>query len=404
MGPAPHLRQGDAATFELVVAGRALSDSSDSEIAIMMVEAGGTAGSFEMYADGAPKVSEDVLSAGLEASKLWIREAINLQRELVKEFVAARGPDQDHRVQGDERLPGRRPGPRRSRRCQAPSLKRNSFTAKTARNEALDAATAQIIEQLSGEFPDRLSEIKAAVKSITKKLVRPPYRRRRRSHRRPWLTDIRALSAEVDVLPAGARLGAVRAWRNPDHGRHHAGHAAHGSRSTRSGPESPKRYMHHYNFPPFSTGETGRVGSPKRREIGHGALAERALMPVLPAARSSLRDPAGLRSPEFQRLHLDGLGLRLHSVAAQRRCAAQGAGRRYRDGPRLRRGRRRTHFVLTDILGAEDAFGDMDFKVAGTKDFVTALQLDTKLDGIPADVLAGALHQAKDARLRSSTS
>ena len=90
--PHPTYQEGDAATFELVVAGRALGDSVEADVAIMMVEAGGTEGSFEKYADGAPKVSEEVLSAGLEASKLWIRESINLQRELVKDFIAARGP------------------------------------------------------------------------------------------------------------------------------------------------------------------------------------------------------------------------------------------------------------------------------------------------------------------------
>jgi polyribonucleotide nucleotidyltransferase len=151
-----------------------------------------------------------------------------------------------------------------------------------------------------------------------------------------------------------------------------------------------KRYMHNYNFPPFSTGETGRVGSPKRREIGHGALAERALLPVLPTARSSPTRSVSLRGAGLQRLDLDGLGLRLDAVAAGRpacRCKAPVAGIAMGlisdevDG--------KTEYVaLTDILGAEDAFGDMDFKVAGTREFVTALQLDTKLDGIPAEVLA----------------
>ena len=159
--------------------------------------------------------------------------------------------------------------------------------------------------------------------------------------------------------------------------------------------------MHNYNFPPYSTGETGRVGSPKRREIGHGALAERALMPVLPTREEF---PYAIRQVS-EALGSNG-STSMGSVCASTMSLLnagvplQGAGRRHRHGPGLRRGRRRDQYVtLTDILGAEDAFGDMDFKVAGTKEFVTALQLDTKLDGIPASVLAAALKQAREARL-----
>lgn len=172
------------------------------------------------------------------------------------------------------------------------------------------------------------------------------------------------------------------------------------------GPETTKRYMHHYNFPPYSTGETGRVGSPKRREIGHGALAERALMPVLPSVEEfpyairqvsealSSNGSTSMGSVCASTLALLNAGVPLRAPVAG---IAMGLVSDQVDGE--------TRYVaLTDILGAEDAFGDMDFKVAGTKDFVTALQLDTKLDGIPSQVLAGALSQAKDARTRSSRS
>ena len=159
-------------------------------------------------------------------------------------------------------------------------------------------------------------------------------------------------------------------------------------------PETRKRYMHNYNFPPFSTGETGRVGSPKRREIGHGALAERALVPVLPAreefpyAIRQVSEALGsngstsMGSVCASTLSLLNAGVPLKAPVAG---IAMGLVSDEVDG--------KTEYVaLTDILGAEDAFGDMDFKVAGTKEFVTALQLDTKLDGIPSDVLAQALH------------
>ena len=166
-------------------------------------------------------------------------------------------------------------------------------------------------------------------------------------------------------------------------------------------PETRKRYMHNYNFPPYSTGETGRVGSPKRREIGHGALAERALLPVLPAreefpyAIRQVSEALGsngstsMGSVCASTMSLLNAGVPLRAPVAG---IAMGLISDTVDG--------QTEYVaLTDILGAEDAFGDMDFKVAGTKDFVTALQLDTKLDGIPASVLGQALTQARDARL-----
>jgi len=166
-------------------------------------------------------------------------------------------------------------------------------------------------------------------------------------------------------------------------------------------PETSKRYMHNYNFPPYSVGETGRVGSPKRREIGHGALAERALLPVLPTrdefpyAIRQVSEALGsngstsMGSVCASTLSLLNAGVPLKAPVAG---IAMGLISDLVDG--------KTEYVaLTDILGAEDAFGDMDFKVAGTQEFVTALQLDTKLDGIPASVLAAALLQAKEARL-----
>jgi polyribonucleotide nucleotidyltransferase len=158
--------------------------------------------------------------------------------------------------------------------------------------------------------------------------------------------------------------------------------------------------MHNYNFPPYSTGETGRVGSPKRREIGHGALAERALVPVLPtreefpyAIRQVSEALGSNGSTSMGSVCASTLALLSAGVPLKAPVAgiAMGLISDEVDG--------KTQYVaLTDILGAEDAFGDMDFKVAGTSEFVTALQLDTKLDGIPSDVLASALQQAHDAR------
>jgi polyribonucleotide nucleotidyltransferase len=165
-------------------------------------------------------------------------------------------------------------------------------------------------------------------------------------------------------------------------------------------PVTKKRYLHHYNFPPYSTGETGRVGSPKRREIGHGFLAERALVPVLPSreefpyAIRQVSEALGsngstsMGSVCASTLSLLNAGVPLKAPVAG---IAMGLVSDTVDG-------QTRYAALTDILGAEDALGDMDFKVAGTSEFVTAIQLDTKLDGLPTAVLDAALKQAKEAR------
>ena len=162
-------------------------------------------------------------------------------------------------------------------------------------------------------------------------------------------------------------------------------------------PEETKRYIHHYNFPPFSTGEVGRIGSPRRREIGHGALAERALVPVIPRRRSSPTRCAWCRtsstsngSTSMASVCASTLSLMDAGVPIKAPVAGIAMGLIAESG---------RYVTLTDILGAEDALGDMDFKVAGTSDFVTAIQLDMKVTGLPAEVLAGALKQAKEARL-----
>jgi polyribonucleotide nucleotidyltransferase len=394
--PHPTFQEGDAATFELVVAGRALSDSSDSDIAIMMVEAGGTEGSFEKYADGAPKVSEEVLAAGLEASKLWIREAVNLQRELVKDFVAARGPlkplefeaQLDYHDDVYERVEAV---------GQSPLAEANKLTAKTERNDALAAATASIVEQLSSEFEGRTSEIKAAVKSLTKKLVRRRIVDEGLRIDGRGLTDIRPLSAEIDLFPMTHGSALFQRGETQVVNVTTLGMPRMKQQIDSITPDEFRRYMHHYNFPPYSTGETGRVGAPKRREVGHGMLAERALVPVLPSEEEfayTLRVVSDVMqsngSTSMGSVCGSTLSLMAAGVPIKAPVAGIAMGLVYDEG---------TYVTLTDILGAEDAFGDMDFKVAGTADAVTALQLDTKIDGLPADVLSKALHQAKQARL-----
>ena len=394
--PHPTFAEGDAATFELVVAGRALTDSVESDIAIMMVEAGGTEGSFEKYADGAPKVSEDVLSEGLEASKLWIREAINLQRELVKAFVAERGPIETIEfpdfVDYQDDVYARVQAVGKAKLAEA-----NKLTQKQPRQEALDAATKEIVAELSAEFPDRTIEIKAAVKSVTKKIVRARIVDEGMRIDGRGAADIRPLSAELDLFPMTHGSAMFQRGDTQVVNVTTLGMPRMRQQLDSITPDEWRRYMHHYNFPPYSVGETGRVGAPKRREVGHGMLAERALIPVLPNEQDfayTLRVVSDIMASNGSTSMASVCGSTLSLMAAgvpiKAPVAGIAMGLVYEDGK---------YVTLTDILGAEDAFGDMDFKVAGTADAVTALQLDTKIDGLPADVLSKALHQAKDARL-----
>jgi len=394
--PHPSFQEGDESTFELVVAGRALSDAANAEIAIMMVEAGGSERSFEYYDQGAPQVTEEVLADGLEAAKTWIRESIVLQRHLVEAYVRERGPietfeystfsdyDDDvfERVEavGTEAI-----------------AEANKIVAKAERNAALDAATTFIIDTVSGGFPDRAGQIKAAVRGLTKKLVRKRIVEEGLRIDGRSTTDIRPLSAEVDLFPTAHGSALFQRGETQVLNVTTLGMPRMNQLLDTITPDEHKRYMHHYNFPPFSTGETGFMRGPKRREIGHGLLAERALLPVVPYEEDfpyTLRLVSDVLASNGSTSMASVCGSTLSLMAAgvplKAPVAGIAMGLVYDGG---------TYVTLTDILGAEDAFGDMDFKVAGTRDVVTALQLDTKIDGLPLDVLTKALLQAKDARL-----
>ena len=391
----PHAtyQQGDASCFELVVAGRALSEAADSEIAIMMVEAGGTEDSWKYYEDGAPKVTEEVLAQGLEAAKTWIRESIALQRQLVAQ--AGSKPTIAYELHSDyaEDVYARVAAVGTDALTKA-----NSITQKSERNAAIDEATAQVQAQLASEFPEREREIKAAARSLTKKLVRKRIVEEGVRIDGRGTSDIRPLAAEVGYVPTAHGSGLFERGETQVLNVATLGMPRMNQMLDTIGIDEFKRYMHHYNFPPFSTGETGFMRGPKRREIGHGLLAERALLPVIPSADEfpyTLRLVSEVLSSNGSTSMASVCGSTLSlmdaGVPIKAPVAGIAMGLVYDEGK---------YVTLTDILGAEDAFGDMDFKVAGTRDAVTALQLDTKIDGLPADVLAQALHQAKDARLK----
>ena len=388
--PHPSYQEGDASCFELVVAGRALSEDAGAEIAIMMVEAGGTEDSWKYYEAGAPRVTEDVLADGLEAAKTWIRESIELQRELMakvgKKPTIPYDLFTDYKDDVYERVVAA---------ASDAVSKANTITDKAERNGALDEVTTSVIAQLSPEFPER--EIKAAVRALTKKIVRKRIVEEGIRIDGRGTTDIRPLSAEVGLLPTTHGSALFQRGETQVLNVTTLGMPRMNQLLDTIGIHEHKRYMHHYNFPPFSTGETGFMRGPKRREIGHGLLAERALLPVVPSQEEF---PYTLRlvsdvlssngSTSMASVCGSSLSLMDAGVPIKAPVAGIAMGLVYDDG---------NYVTLTDILGAEDAFGDMDFKVAGTRDAVTALQLDTKIDGLPADVLGKALHQAREARL-----
>ena len=394
--PHPSFEDGDESTFELVVAGRTLSDAPDADVAIMMVEAGGTERSWQYYEAGAPKVTEEVLAEGLEAAKTWIRESIVLQRRLVAAFEAERGAIQpiefttfsDYGDDVWERVVA----------VGSDSIAAaNATQGKAERNDAIAAATAAIVDKLAAEFPDRGREIGAAVKALTKKVVRKRIVEEGVRIDGRSTTQIRPLSAEIDILPTAHGSALFQRGETQVLNVTTLGMPRMNQLLDTITPDSSKRYMHHYNFPPYSTGETGFMRGPKRREIGHGLLAERALLPVVPYEEEfpyTLRLVSDVLSSNGSTSMASVCGSSLSMMAAGVPLKAPVAG--IAMGLVYDEGR---YVTLTDILGAEDAFGDMDFKVAGTADAVTALQLDTKIDGLPADVLAQALHQAKEARL-----
>ena len=311
---------------------------SETDIAIMMVEAGGTEHSWDYYEAGAPKVTEEVLAEGLEAAKTWIRESILLQRQLVADVVAAHGPIETMafttQIDYTEDVWAR---------VEAVGTdliaKANLVTAKAERNAALDGAGKEIQAALADEFEGRAGEIKAAIRSLTKKLVRKRIVEDGLRVDGRGTADIRPLSAEIDLFPTAHGSALFQRGETQVLNVTTLGMPRMAQMLDTITPVDSKRYMHHYNFPPFSTGETGFMRGPKRREIGHGLLAERALLPGGAQRRGVPLHPAGrLRRPGLQRLDVDGVGLRLDPLVDGRRCPPQGCGGGNRHGPGLRRG------------------------------------------------------------------
>ncbi|GLB66311.1 polyribonucleotide nucleotidyltransferase [Arthrobacter mangrovi] len=390
----------ERAVFSMVVAGRVVSDANGDDVAIMMVEAEATDNAWNLIKDeGATAPTEEVVAEGLEAAKPFIRALCEAQSDLAAraakptvEFPVFKDYEDDAYAAVESAAAGK-------------LAEIFSIADKQARNDAADEFKAEVLAQLAGSedsaFAGREREISAAFNSVTKQVVRQRILKEQVRIDGRGLTDIRKLTAEVEVLPRVHGSAIFERGETQIMGVTTLNMLKMEQQIDSLSPVTHKRYLHHYNFPPFSTGETGRVGSPKRREIGHGALAERALVPVLPSreefpyAIRQVSEALGsngstsMGSVCASTLSMLNAGVPLKAPVAG---IAMGLVSDQVDGETR-------YAALTDILGAEDAYGDMDFKVAGTSEFVTAIQLDTKLDGIPASVLAAALKQAREARL-----
>ena len=387
----PRWSEMERSTFNMVVAGRIVGD----DVAIMMVETGGGEKQIDLIEAGGVAPTEDVVADGLEAAKPFIKALCEAQLQVAEKASKETAEFPLFLDYTDEEYAAVEAN-------VGDKLAKALLTdGKLARDEAVDTVRNDMLGELAEQYPDSEKDLKAAFRSLEKETIRQRTLRDgiRMDGRTP--TQIRSLSAEVEVLPRVHGSALFQRGETQIMGVTTLAMLRMEQQIDNLSPVHHKRYMHNYNFPPYSTGETGRVGSPKRREIGHGDLAERALVPVLPSredfpyAIRQVSEALGsngstsMGSVCASTLSLLQAGVPLRAPVAG---IAMGLMTGEVDGEQK-------HVTLTDILGAEDGFGDMDFKVAGTKDFITALQLDTKLTGIDSDVLKGALGQARDARL-----
>jgi polyribonucleotide nucleotidyltransferase len=393
----PTYQEQDEETIGLEVAGRI---NPDGEVDIMMIEAGASENCFDLIANGAQAPNEELMADGIEFSKQFIADSIQLQQELDqqigKEKGTTGGPEADYPLfvdYSDEIFAA-------AKELAEPGLKEAlTITEKKQRKTTIREVEAKVIEQLQERFPEAGNQINNALRAITKKLVRRRILDENVRLDGRKTDEVRPIWTQVAVIPRVHGSGLFTRGETQVLSITTVGMQRMEQMVDDLSDDESKRYMHHYNFPPYSTGEAGFMRGPKRREIGHGALAEKSLLPLVPSKDDfpyairvvsevlSSNGSTSMGSVCGSSLSLMDAGVPLRGG---KHCGGVAMGLVHEDGK----------FVpLTDILGDEDAFGDMDFKVAGTEDVVTALQLDTKISGVPADVLRDALRQARTARL-----
>ena len=395
----PNHEQHERALFEMVVAGRIVKKGRKDDVAIMMVEAGAGTNVAERIADGAPAPQEAAVAEGLEAAKPFIKTLCEAQNGLADRAAKETQEFPLFPAYGDDVFAA-------VEKAASKKLEKLlTIPGKQERDDATNEYMEQVEEKLLDQFEDleeadASKQIRGAYNALMKQIVRQKILSEGFRIDGRGVTDIRDLSVEVDLVPRAHGSSLFERGETQILGVTTLDMLKMEQQIDSLTPVESKRYMHHYNFPPFSTGETGRVGSPKRREIGHGALAERALLPVIPSREDF---PYAIRQVS-EALGSNGstsMGsvcastLSLYNAGVPLKAPVAGIAMGLVSGEV---NGKEKFVALTDILGAEDAFGDMDFKVAGTSEYITALQLDTKLDGIPSKVLAQALEQARDAR------
>ncbi|MDD7384328.1 MAG: polyribonucleotide nucleotidyltransferase [Actinomycetaceae bacterium] len=387
----PRWAELERATFSMAIAGRVVGD----DVAVMMVEAQAPEGADDVIKAGGTKPTEDVVAQGMEAAKPVIRTLVEAQAKLRAECGKATKDYPLFPDYTDEQLAA-------VREHLGDSLSSLlGIVDKLERSEKLGEIIAQTQQALAEQFPESEAQIDAAVNYVFKQMMRDHVLRtgERMDGRTP--VEIRTITAQAGVLPRVHGSALFQRGETQVLGVTTLATLKMEMQLDNLTPYTYRRFFTHYNFPPYSVGETGRVGSPKRREIGHGHLAQMALESQLPSVEEfpyTIRQVAetmgsngssSMASTTVSTMSMYNAGVPLKASVAG---IAMGLITGEVDG-------QQAYVTLTDILGAEDAMGDMDFKVAGTRDYVTALQLDTKLTGIPAQVLAGALAQAHDARL-----
>ncbi|MHB2251754.1 polyribonucleotide nucleotidyltransferase, partial [Corynebacterium aurimucosum] len=395
----PNNEQHERALFEMVVAGRIVQKGRKDDVAIMMVEAGAGVNVAERIKEGAPAPQESTVAEGLEAAKPFIKTLCEAQAGLAERAAKETQEFPLFPAYGDDVYAAVEKAA--SKKLEKLLTIPGKQDRDDATNDYMEQVEAKLIENFDDlDEADASKQIRNAFNAVMKAIVRNKILTEGFRIDGRGVTDIRDLGVEVDLVPRAHGSSLFERGETQILGVTTLDMLKMEQQIDSLTPVESKRYMHHYNFPPYSTGETGRVGSPKRREIGHGALAERALLPVIPSREDF---PYAIRQVS-EALGSNGstsMGsvcastLSLYNAGVPLKAPVAGIAMGLVSGEV---NGKEKFVALTDILGAEDAFGDMDFKVAGTSEFITALQLDTKLDGIPSHVLADALEQARDAR------
>ena len=388
--PFPTYEQGESAVFEIVVAGKR---NAEGGIDIAMVEAGASEDGFRLVQDGARASDEATVAEGLETAKQYIATMIDLQLQLAEQ---ADDPEPVEWIMlsdySDEIYT-------RVEEIAKPKLEAlGTIVKKHERQDAEAAVRDETLAALGIDEDDAetLKQAKAAFSKIQKNVMRSRVVHEGVRIDGRGLTEIRPLTVEVGVVPGSHGSGLFQRGETQVLNVTTLGMLKMEQMLDTISPEESKRYMHHYNMPPYATGEAGFMRGPKRREIGHGALAEKALLPVIPPAEDfpyayRLVSEVLMSNGSSSMASVCGSSLSLMDAGVPILAPVAGIamGLIHHDGKFV---------TLTDILGVEDHLGDMDFKVAGTRDMITALQLDTKIEGLPADVLIAAMNQARDAR------